>query len=63
MPIRINDIVHVSHPGKWYDNLFCLVEKVQAWGVVGVIRLAQGDAPIRLSWNEINAVYRKVQDN
>jgi len=63
MPIQIDDIVHVSHPGKWYDNLFCVVEQVRDWGVVGTIRLAQGDAPVRLNWNEINGIYRKVQSH
>ena len=61
MTVLPGDLVHLSEPGKWYDNLFLLVEEVRAWGVIGIVRLAQGDAPLRASWNCINGVYRKVE--
>lgn len=61
MTVLPDDIVHLSHPGRWFDNLFLLVEEVHEWGVKGVIRLGEGDAPLRVPWGEINAVYRQVK--
>lgn len=59
--IRAGDIVLVDKPQWAVTSMPLIVEEVRAWGVIGDIYTPAGNAPYRANFNEIVAVYRKVE--
>lgn len=59
--VQVGDAVRIKFDG-WCDGLIMVVEEVRSWGVIGTVPTPNGDAPMRLQFDEIVAVWRPVPD-
>jgi len=60
--VEENDVIRVSEDMEVWRNCLLLVEEVRSWGVTGTVFCPQEEEyPMRLTWGEIAAVYRKIE--
>jgi hypothetical protein len=59
MSTQVGDVVRLRIE-NWADGLLMIVEEVRSWGVIGVIPTPQGEAPLRVKFDDITAVWRPV---
>ena len=60
--VEENDVVKVSEDMDIWRNCLMLVDEVKSWGVTGTVCCPQDEEyPLRLTWGEIGAVYRKTE--
>ena len=60
MKIEEGDVVLLKGDGWWVGCLM-KVDEVRKWGVIGMVITDQGAAPLRSPFEDIAAVYRKVE--
>ena len=64
MEIKVNDIVQISpevdHQGGFWAGNLLVVTEVHKWGVQGFCRTPEGNAYIRLKFDQIEKVGRLV---
>lgn len=60
--VQVGDVVLLKGPHETWNGSFMLVEEVRnPWGLIGIVPVpGRGQAPLRVSINEVDAVYRKV---
>jgi hypothetical protein len=60
---KVGDVVKLTGPHETWRDCLMTVEEVRQWGVIGVVAVpGQSEAPLRVSFSEIAAVYREVQE-
>ena len=63
MKIAVGDIVLIQSTDTLWDGSLMKVEEVRVWGVTGdVIGIERSHYPMRVGYEEIAAVYRRVPD-
>ena len=60
--VEENDVIMVGEDVEIWRNCLMLVEEVKSWGVTGTVVAPQEEEyPMRVSFSEIGAIYRKVE--
>jgi hypothetical protein len=59
--VEENDVIMVGETTPLWRNCLMQVEEVRSWGVTGTVVAPQDEEyPLRVSFGEIAAVYRRV---
>jgi len=60
--IQVGDVVLIGGNDEFWMGCLLLFEEFRSWGVIGVVRgPKQADYPLRVAYDDISTVYRKVE--
>lgn len=59
-PLERGEIIEVL-PGRRYEGCLLVVDEPRSWGCIAVLRMPDGDAPIRMGWADFRRLSPTVR--